>query len=69
MSVDVACAYLGSIGREAFLSKVAPHLGPPKLIDGTARYDRRDLDAWVDSDGKGLKKRSDADWLQEIRDA
>lgn len=69
MSVEVACAYLGAICRETFLARIAPSLKPPKLLDGAAKYDRHDIDAWVDGADQNGPKRSDADWLHEISDA
>lgn len=69
MTLDVACAYLGGLDREAFLANVAPATQPLKVRGGTILYDRRDLDTWVDSRGDLKAKRTDEDWLREIDDA
>ena len=68
MAVDVACAYLGALDRETFLTTVAPSLNPIKLAGGTLRYDRVDIDSWVD-DGTKQPRRRDEDWLKDIDDA
>lgn len=69
MSVEVACAYLGGMKLEAFVEAVAPRLLAWKLPDGVLRFDRRDLDAWVDNRGDVSPKRSDDDWLRSLSDA
>jgi hypothetical protein len=69
MSIEVACAYLGGISREAFWAAVVPHLSAQKLPDGIIRYDRHHIDAWVDGRGDIGPRRSDADWLKELGDA
>jgi hypothetical protein len=69
MTVDAACAYLGFADRENFLTAIAPTLPSVKLPDGTIRYDRRHLDAWVDAIGIRQHPRSDEDWLKEVSDA
>ena len=69
MNVDAACAYLGVGDREKFLAAIAPALLPVKLPDGTMRYDRRDLDAWVGAIGTGQPRRRDEDWLRDVSDA
>jgi hypothetical protein len=69
MNVDAACAYLGFAERETFLTTIAPALLSVKLPDGTIRYDRRHLDAWVDAIGIGQPQRRDEDWLKEVSDA
>jgi hypothetical protein len=69
MDIDTACAYLGAVERENFLAAVGPALSPVRLPGGMIRYDRRDLDAWVDGRGLIPPKRSDADWLQDVSDA
>jgi hypothetical protein len=66
MSVEAACAYLGALDRETFLATVAPSLQAHKLPDGVLRYDRRDVDGWVDSRGSLMPKRSDQDWLLDV---
>jgi hypothetical protein len=68
MTIEAACAYLGALDREAFIVMVAPSLRGLKLSDGQIRYDRRDLDAWVDSGGNLAPQKTDSDWLREIRD-
>jgi hypothetical protein len=62
--MEAACAYLGALDREAFLTTVAPSLRGRKLSDGITRYDRHELDAWVD--GYRGPRRSDDDWLSEL---
>jgi hypothetical protein len=69
MTLDVACAYLGGLDREAFLTDVAPATQPIKVRGGAMLFDRRELDAWVDARGDIAPKRSDDDWLREIDDA
>jgi hypothetical protein len=69
MPVDAACAYLGAVDRETFLATVAPSLQVIRLRDGVDRYDRRELDAWVDARGQVTRKRSDSDWLRDLSNA
>lgn len=69
MAIDVACAYLGDLDQETFLAKVAPSLTPIKVDRRELRYDRVDLDTWVDRGGIGHLKRTDDDWLKAIDDA
>ena len=69
MTLDVACAYLSGLDREAFLANVAPATQPIRVRGEAILYDRRDLDTWVDARGDFKPKRSDADWLREIDDA
>jgi len=69
MSVDIACAYLGGMKVAAFVASVAPRLSAYKMADGVLRFDRRDLDAWVDNRGDVSPKRSDDDWVRSFGDA
>jgi hypothetical protein len=69
MNVEAACAYLGDVEREKFLAAIAPSLLPIKLPDGAIRYDRRDLDVWVDGRGVAPPRRSDSEWLKGVGDA
>ena len=72
MAVDVACAYLGALDRETFLTTVAPSLNPLKLAGGTIRYDRVDIDSWVDSGTKqprGQSHPTTADLIVEVSDS
>jgi len=69
MSVEIACAYLGALDRETFLAKVAPGLQGFRLREKIVRYDRRDIDAWVDAGGDAAQRRTDDDWLKELSDA
>lgn len=69
MSIEAACAYLGSIEREHFLKAVGPSLRARKMPDGLIRFDRRELDAWVDSGGKVQPPRIDDDWLSDVANA
>jgi hypothetical protein len=69
MSVDIACAYLGGMKIEAFIASDAPRLSAHKMPDGVLRFDRRDLDAWVDCRGNISPKRSDDDWVRSLGDA
>ena len=66
MSIEAACAYLGDIGRETFLTEVAPSLRCIKLGGDELKYDRQDLDAWVEGRGVGRLKRTDRDWLRDV---
>lgn len=69
MSVEVACAYLGTIPPEKFLEAVAPSLGAVRLPGGVIRFDRKELDAWVDGGGQLGRPRSDSDWLSDVANA
>lgn len=69
MNIETACAYLGAVDREKFLASIAPTLQAVKLPDGGIRYDRQDLDAWVDARGQVGRKRSDDEWLYDISNA
>jgi hypothetical protein len=68
MSVEIACCYLGAIPREVFFASVAPALHPFRLPGGHLRYDRQDLDMWVNANGSQTLRRSDSDWLRELND-
>lgn len=39
------------------------------LPDGIVRYDRLDLDAWVDARGAGAPRRGDGEWLKDLSEA
>jgi hypothetical protein len=69
MTIEAACAYLGTIEREQFLRAVAPCLRPVKLQGGPIRFDRHELDAWVDNGGKLRPARTDQDWLNDVANA
>jgi hypothetical protein len=69
MTIEAACAYLGDVEREKFLAAIAPSLLPIKLPDGAVRYDRHDLDRWVDGRGVSKARRSDTEWLEGVSNA
>ena len=68
MTIDVACAYLGALTREMFLASVAPSLRPLRLPGGAIRYDRQELDSWVDALGYTSPRRSNDYWLRKLED-
>lgn len=69
MQIDDACAYLGHLERETFLRVIAPRLKAIRLDDRVVRFDRDELDKWVDSHGRIDQQRSDDDWLKDIENA
>ena len=69
MTIEAACAYLGTIEREQFLEAVAPSLHAVRMPGGLIRFDRRELDSWVDSGGKLDAGRPDEDWLSDVANA
>ncbi len=69
MSVDTACAYLGMVAPDSFLEAVAPRLHAIRLPGGVVRFDRKELDAWVDGRGSLPQTRGDADWLNDVANA
>ena len=68
MTIDVACAYLGALPREMFLASVATSLRPFRLPGGAIRYDRQELDSWVDARGYTSPRRPNDYWLRKLED-
>lgn len=66
MSLETSCAYLDIAEREAFLQCVAPALRPVRIKGSGVRYDRHQIDEWVDARGQLAPARSDEDWLKEV---
>ncbi len=65
MTIEAACAYL-QLDRELFLATIGPTVRAHKFPDRVIRYDRNDLDEWVN--GHREPRRTDDDWLREISD-
>ncbi len=66
MTASIARSYLGGISPESFARFVATRIRSVRWVGEEIRYDRVDLDRWLDEGAPHVASKSDAEWLAEF---